>query len=111
MIFKKRVSFAIKALGIYWLLYLISSFVFGWFFTAIINYFILFPSSLFLDGIVEYILNFIGFSRKAASDLNMLDNWLLVRNTIYYFFYTIHIFIISFLISIFLFYDKKSKEE
>ena len=26
MIFKKRVSFAIKAIGIYWLLYLISSF-------------------------------------------------------------------------------------
>jgi len=99
MIFKKRVSFAIKAIGIYWLLYLISSFVFGWFFTAIINYFILFPSSLFLDGIVEYILNFIGFSRKAASDLNMLDNWLLVRNTIYYFFYTIHIFIISFFLA------------
>lgn len=106
MIFDKRVLFCIKAIGLYWVLYLIIFFVFGGFITEVINFFIIFPSSLYLDDVVKFILRFIGFSEEVPSDLNIFFKWKLVRMILYSIFYSIHIFIISFLLSFLIFSDK-----
>lgn len=101
---KKRIMFAIKALGIYWAFYLITSLIFGRLITEVFNFFIIFPSSLYLDDIVQYILRHMGFSNDLPSDL-IKSQW--IRTIIYYIFYSIHIFTVAFLLTFFLFYNEQ----